>query len=90
MKRQIAFVVSIVAIAIGFFGAGFAMAGTGNDRVLREDQYIEVFKKEGRDKNYTYTITEFKDVWDRVCTVTTGDSEQTIALDCDFMPRGNG
>lgn len=67
-----------------FILGGIALAGTGNDRVLKEDKYIEVFKQEGRgDKNYLYTITEFKDEWGRQCTVVTGSSETAIALDCD-------
>lgn len=83
MKHRIGFVMSLLAIAVGFFSVGIAIAGTDNDRVLKEDKYIEVFKKEGSHKNYMYTITEFIDAWGRVCTVVSGDSEQTIDLDCD-------
>lgn len=60
---------------------------TSNDKVLRGDrnEYIEIFKKDSSkgDKNYLYTVTTFEDNWGRGCTVVTGDSEQTIALDCD-------
>ena len=61
---------------------------TGNDRVLKGNDFIEVFKDDGNGKNYLYTITEFKDRWGRNCTVVTGDSEQTIAVDCQEDPLG--
>jgi hypothetical protein len=73
------------------FAGSVRADNTDNDRVLRGDkkEFIEVFKKDdsGGDKNYLYTITEFTDKWGRKCTVVTGDSEQTIALDCE-TPRG--
>lgn len=85
-KRALAVLAAFVVISCG----GSAPAGaddTSNDRVLRGDhsEYIEVFKKDsaGGRKNYLYTVTEFKDQWGRECTVVSGDSEQTIALDCD-------
>lgn len=81
----------IIALSILVTGlaGGAISAGSGNDRVLNEDQYIEVFKKEGRgDKNYLYTITEFEDAWNRQCTVVTGASETAISLDCQpKLPR---
>lgn len=61
----------------------FSDSGKDNDRVLKGKEFIEVFKDDGNGKNYLYTITEFKDRWGRKCTVVTGDSEQTIALDCE-------
>jgi hypothetical protein len=85
-----------VGAAIGI-GAALSIAAVAladdedNDRILRGDrgEYIEVFKKDssGGEKNYLYTITEFEDAWGRQCTVVTGDSETTIALDCD-KPQG--
>ena len=88
MKRLIPFVVVLLGLAV----PAVALAGdTSNDRILRGDknEYIEVFKKDSADgdKNYLYTISEFKDKWGRECTVVSGDSEKTIALDCEH-PRG--
>lgn len=74
--------------AVLLMGVGAAAAGTGNDTVLRESQYDEFFKKEGSNKNYLYTRTEWRDGHGRYCTVVSGDSEKTIALDCDFKPVG--
>ena len=74
----------VTGVAIGGAFSYGAWAGSDNDRVLGEDKYIEVFKKEGRgDKNYLYTITEFEDAHGRQCTVVTGASETSIAIDCD-------
>ena len=88
MKRLIPFAVVLLGLAV----PAVALAGdTSNDRILRGDknEYIEYFKKDSAngDKNYLYTETEFKDKWGRICTVVTGDSEQTIAMDCEY-PRG--
>jgi len=87
MKTAIALVVVLLGLAGGVVGAD----NNSNDRILRGDknEYIEVFKKDSAngDKNYLYTITQFKDSWGRICTVTTADSEKTIALDCEY-PRG--
>jgi hypothetical protein len=83
MKWLIGLAVVVAGLAGGVVGAG----DTDNDRVLKGKDFIEVFKDDGNDKNYLYTITEFKDRHGRVCTVVTGDSEKTIALDCEF-PRG--
>jgi hypothetical protein len=87
MKPLVALTILMMVLACG----GVSADNTGNDRVLRGDkkEFIEVFKKDdaGGDKNYLYTITEFKDMFSRDCTVVTGDSEKTIALDCEF-PRG--
>ena len=83
MKALVGLAVVLVALAGGVVGAD----NTSNDRILRGDrnEYIEVFKKDSAngDKNYLYTITQFKDSWGRQCTVVSGDSEKTIALDCD-------
>jgi hypothetical protein len=83
IRRIIPVTIAAVALTGGIVGAG-----EGNDRVLGEDKYIEVFKREGRgDKNYLYTITSFEDEFGRECTVVSGDSEKTLALDCD-RPQG--
>jgi len=89
-----------VATAIGagvasVIGGSIVLADADdNDRILRGDlnDYIEVFKRdsENGDKNYLYTITEFEDDWGRQCTVVTGDSEMTIALDCEWLEREGG
>jgi len=73
-----------VAAVLGFcvLGSDVGADGKDNDRVLKGRDFIEVFKDDGGGKNYLYTITEFTDRWGRKCTVVTGDSEQTIALDC--------
>lgn len=73
---------AVVGSIVGFGVGAIATAGTSNDRVLGENQYNEYFKKEGSNKNYLYTETEFKDAWGRKCTVVTGASESTIALSC--------
>jgi hypothetical protein len=89
MKRLIPIPLAVVLLAL--MGGVVGADNTSNDRVLRGDkgEYIEYFKKDSAngDKNYLYTETEFKDKWGRQCTVVTGDSEQTIALDCE-APRG--
>lgn len=75
---------TIIAVVVAG-SATAVLASDKNDHVLHEDQYQEYFKQEGNgDKNYLYTVTGFNDQFGRVCTVVTGDSEQTIALDCDF------
>ena len=85
--------ITVVTLAIFGLTAGLAAADNkGNDRVLTgtKNEFIEVFKRdeEGGDKNYEYTITEFTDKHGRACTTVTGDSEKTIALDCDWKPKG--
>jgi hypothetical protein len=83
MKKLIPLTIVLFALAGGVVSAD----SKDNDRVLKGTQFIEVFKDDGDGKNYLYTITEFKDKWSRNCTVVTGDSEKTIALDCE-TPRG--
>lgn len=82
MKRLIPLVIVLFALAGGVVSAD----NNDNDRVLKGKDFIEVFKDDGGGKNYLYTITEFKDKWGRECTVVTGDSEKTIALDCEEPP----
>lgn len=91
-----------IVIVLLVVGAGVAVANDSNktnDRVLHDNSpaytvkekggYGEVFKQEGKgDKNYLYTVTEFEDRWGRQCTAVSGDSEKTIALDCDLPPQG--
>lgn len=97
-RALIGAVVAIVLVATISTVASIVLArpaqaakNTDNDRILRGDrkEYIEVFKRDSAHgyKNYLYTITEFTDRWGRHCTVTTGASEKTIALDCDGSPR---
>jgi hypothetical protein len=92
MKRKLAFACGAIGAVIGFGGGAVVMADKkDNDRVLNgeEMEFIEVFRQDNSrgDKNYQYTITEFTDAHGRDCTVVSGDSEKTIALDCD-RPRG--
>lgn len=90
MKQRIIAGVILILAVVGIGGAALA-DNKDNDRVLRGDrmEFIEVFRQDDKngDKNYQYTITEFEDTHGRLCTVTTADSEQTIALDCDW-PQG--
>lgn len=89
MKRRLLIVTALFVPGFALVG-GLAFAGSGNDRVLKEEDYVEVFKKEGNgDKNYLYTITEFEDEWGRLCTVVSGDSEKTMALDCTDSRRNS-
>ena len=83
MKRLIPLAIVVLGLAGGVVSAD----SKDNDRVLKGKDFIEVFKDDGGGKNYLYTITQFKDSWGRECTVVTGDSEKTIALDCEH-PRG--
>lgn len=100
MRRRIVVALVLVLVASILVG-GYAVAGTkdndktlyGTDRVQLQFKggYQEVFKKDSHgssDKNYLYTVTSFVDAFGRQCTVTSGDSEQTIALDCDYKPTG--
>jgi hypothetical protein len=79
-----------LVLLIGCSGdsGGGGTGPTSNDRVLTGKQFTEVFKNDGNGKNYLYTITEFTDKFGRNCTVVTGDSEKTIALDCEADPLG--
>jgi hypothetical protein len=88
MKRKLIIAIPTTAVLIaGAAGIAVAADNKGNDRVLTgtKNEFIEVFRRDdpNGDKNYQYTITEFKDKWGRNCTVVTGDSEKAIALDCD-------
>lgn len=91
-RKTLTLLIPLIPLAAVLFASDVqADNNNDNDRVLRGDkkEFIEVFKKDdaGGDKNYIYTITQFKDSWGRECTVVTGDSEKTIALDCE-TPRG--
>jgi len=82
-----AFIILAIFTVVSTGGVAYSADDSSNDRVLRGDrnEYIEFFKKDSANgrKNYLNTVTTFKDNWGRGCTVVTGDSEQTIALDCD-------
>lgn len=83
MKKPI--VAGLLAVTLLGTGAGLstAFAGSSNDTVLSEDDYDEYFKKEGRNKNYLYTVTSFER--DGVfCIALTGASETTVDVECDF------
>lgn len=59
--------------------------GTDSVTLKFKAGYQEVFKKDTRGanhKNYLYTVTSFTDSFGRSCTVVSGASEQTIAMDC--------
>lgn len=90
MKKLLALLgIPVIAVSLPIM---VSADNKSNDRVLTGDkgEFIEVFKRDdsGGDKNYIYTISEFTDKHGRLCTVVTGDSEQTIALDCDFKSKG--
>lgn len=78
---------ALIVLPLLVFGGHVSADDSDNDRILRGDKgdYIEVFKKDsaGGKKNYLYTISGFKDEFGRECTVVSGDSEKTLALDCD-------
>lgn len=90
--RYLRRIIPLTIVAVALTATVAAADNKGNDRVLTGDknEFVEVFKRDdsGGDKNYIYTISEFKDKWGRECTVVTGDSEQTIALDCDRALSG--
>lgn len=92
MRKRV-FVGALVSLLV--VGGHSALAdgpskNTDNDvNLVSPGGFTEYFKRDssGGRKNYIYTRTEFVDGHGRVCTVITGASESTLAIDCDFPPR---
>lgn len=81
------FLLMFFTFTLGLGGLAYAAgARSANDHVLNERKYEEYFKQEGNgDKNYLYTVTrEVPAPAPGKCIVVSADSEQTIAVACNY------
>jgi hypothetical protein len=90
MNKRIA-ILAVSIFALVASGTGTAIArNTDNDVVLKQNEYHEYFKQERAHGKKNHMYTESSKVPappPGLCVVVTGDSEQGIAISCNYGSR---